>query len=119
MTPQDHNKTLGIIYSALGGFLTVGALVEMVRVIIIEKEVERIASSIPLQILIFLALVLTGLLLLTAYGLFKRRGWARISSLILAGLFIWFFPLGTALSIYTWWFMFSEGRKQLYSNSSS
>jgi hypothetical protein len=117
MTPQDHNKTLGIIYGVLGGLLTIGALVELVRVIIIEKELSRIQSDSYL-IPIILGLLLTVMLLSTAYGLFKRRRWARILSLILAGLFALLFPLGTALSVYTWWFMHSEGAKLLYTQSS-
>jgi drug/metabolite transporter (DMT)-like permease len=119
MSPQDHNKNLGIIYSFLGGLLTVAALVELFRVITIEKELARIRSDSSLLVLIIVGLLLTIVLLSTAYGLFKRRPWARISSLILAGLFIWLVPLGTALAIYTWSFMFSEGGKQLYTRSSS
>ncbi|HEX8845125.1 MAG TPA: hypothetical protein VF791_10800 [Pyrinomonadaceae bacterium] len=119
MSPQDHNKTLGIIYSFLGGLLTLAALVELFRVITLERELERIRSDTSLLALIIVGLLLTIVLLSTAYGLFKRRRWARMSSLILAGLFIWLVPLGTALAIYSWWFLQSEGAKQLYSKSSS
>ena len=119
MSPQDHNKTLGIIYSFMGGLLTLAALVELFRVITIEKELTRIRSDTSLLALIIVGLLLTIVLLSTAYGLFKRRRWARMSSLILAGLFIWLAPLGTVLAIYTWWFLQSEGAKQLYSKSSS
>jgi hypothetical protein len=118
MTAQDHNKTLGIIYGFLGGLLTVAAVVELVRVIIIERELERIRSDSLLQILILIALILTVIILSTAYGLLRRRRWARIPALILSALFVWLFPLGTALAIYTWWFHHSEGAKNLYSRSS-
>jgi phosphoglycerol transferase MdoB-like AlkP superfamily enzyme len=117
MTSQDHNKTLGIIYGVLGGLLTIGAIVELVRVIIIEKELARIQSDSYLMPII-LGLLLLIILVSTSYGLFKRRRWARILSLVLAGLFVLLFPLGTALSIYTWWFMHSDGAKLLYSESS-
>jgi hypothetical protein len=119
MTPHDHNRTLGIIYSFLGGLLMLAALVELVRVIILERELARIQSDSLLQILILVALSLMLLLLFTAYGLFKRKPWARISVLILSGLLIWLFPLGTALAIYSWSFMHSAGARQLYSRSSS
>lgn len=115
MTPQDHNKTLGIIFSVLGGILALAALVELVRVITIEKELGRIRSDSLLQILILIGLCLMTVLLTTAYGLFKRRSWARSAALILSGLFVWLFPLGTALAVYNWWFMHSKGAKQLYS----
>jgi cytochrome bd-type quinol oxidase subunit 1 len=117
MNAQDHNKTLGIIYSFLGGLLVLTALVELIRVIVLERELERIRASSFLQTLIPILLVLMILLLLTAYGLFRRRAWARIPALVLSALLVWLFPLGTAIAIYTWWFMHSEGRKQLYSRS--
>jgi hypothetical protein len=119
MTPQDHNKTLGIIYGLLGGLLALAALVELVRVIVTERELERIRSSTELKVLILVGLLLTVYILSVAYGLLRRKRWARIPALILSVLFIWLFPLGTALAIYNWWFLHSEGGKQLYSRSSA
>jgi chromate transport protein ChrA len=115
MTPQDHNRTLGIIYGFMGGILTLAAIVELVRIMIIEKELTRIQSDSLLQILIAVALIIMIFLYSIAYGVFKRRRWARIAALISSGLFVWLFPLGTALAIYTWSFMYSDGGKQLYS----
>lgn len=76
-----------------------GALVELVRVITVEKELAQIQTDSLLRTLIIIGLLLTGILLSTAYGLFKRRRWARILTLILAGLFVWLFPLGTVLAV--------------------
>jgi|ERR1044071_1039946 predicted phage tail protein len=118
MTPQDHNRTLGIIYAFMGGILTLAALIELVRIMIIDKELARIQADSLLQILIAVALIVMIFLYLIAYGLFKRRWWARIAALISSGLFVWLFPLGTALAIYSWSFMHSEGAKRLYSRSS-
>jgi hypothetical protein len=115
MTSQDHNKTLGIIYGFLGGLLTAAVLVELVRVITLERELERIRSSSELKLLVGVGLALTFYILSVAYGLLRRRPWARIPALVLSVLFIWLFPLGTALAIYNWWFLHSEGGKQLYS----
>lgn len=117
MTPQDHNKTLVIIYFLLGGLLTTAALVELIRVITMEMELERIRSSTELQVLILVGLILTVFLLSTAYGLLRRKRWARIPALILSALLVWLFPLGTALAIYNWWFLHSEGGKKLYARS--
>ena len=63
MTPQDYNKTLVVIYGFLSGLLTVAALVELIRVIIVERELERIRSDSLLQVLISVALVLTIVIL--------------------------------------------------------
>lgn len=119
MTPQDHNKTLGLIYGFLGSLLAVAALGELVRVITFERELERIRSSTELQVLILVGLFLTVYVLSVTYGLLRRRRWARIPALVLSGLLIWLFPLGTALAIYNWWFLHSEGGKQLYSRPSA
>lgn len=119
MTSQDHNKTLEIIYSFLGGLFTLAALIELVRIIVLERELARIQSDSALQIGIIVALVFMVFLYLTAYGLFKKRRWARISALISSGLFVWLVPLGTALAIYAWWFLQGESGRQLYSKSST
>jgi hypothetical protein len=52
--------------------------------------------------------------LLTTYGILKKKRWGRILALALSGLYVWVFPLGTLLAIYTWWFLHSEGSKRLY-----
>ena len=119
MTPQDHNKTLGIIYGFLGGLLTLAALVELVRVITLEKELERIRTSTELKVMIPVGLLLMAFLLSTTYGLLRRRPWGRVLALVSAVLFVWLFPLGTALAVYVWWFLHSEGGKQFYSKQSS
>jgi xanthine/uracil permease len=115
MTPQDHNKTIGIIYSLLGGAV---ALVFCVFLVIAVKvglsNPSDHKDSLPLW---EMASTLFGasLLLSIAWGLFKKKRWARIFALILSGILVWLVPLGTALAAYTWWFMHSDGAKQLYS----
>lgn len=115
MSAQDHNKTLGIIFGSLGGLLVLAAAVELIRVIALEKELSRIRSDSFLQVLILVALGLTTLLITTAYGIFKRKPWARGPALVVSALTVWLFPLGTALAIYAWWVMHSEEVKRLYS----
>lgn len=119
MTPQDHNKTLGIIYGFLGALLTLGALIELVRILTLERELARIQSDSALQILIVFALALMVFLYLMSYGLLKKKPWARISALVSSALFVWLVPLGTALAIYTWWFLQSESGRRLYTRSST
>jgi zinc transporter ZupT len=123
MNPQDHNKTLGIIYSFGGGALVVAAIVMLINLSSQERTSTQphFNRSFPddsfLQIMIPIALLFAIILLSTAYGLFRKRRWARISTLILAVVFVWLFPLGTILAAYSWWFMQSEGGKQLYLKS--
>jgi hypothetical protein len=119
MTPRDHNKTLVIIFFVLGGLLTAAALVELVRIIVVEREMERIRTSTELKVMIPVGLLLMIFLLSIGYGLLTRRPWGRILALVSTVLFVWLFPLGTALAIYAWWFLHSEGGKQFYSKQSS
>jgi uncharacterized protein involved in cysteine biosynthesis len=84
-------------------------------VITTEKELLHIESDSLFRGLLLIGLLIAILLWSAVYGLFKRRAWVRIPALILAGLLVWLVPLGTALAVYTWWFMFSESAKHLYS----
>jgi ABC-type Fe3+-siderophore transport system permease subunit len=119
MTAQDHNKTIGIIYSFLGGAVAVVLCIFIVKAVKVSLSISvEHKDSFPFWE-ITSALFGASLFMSIAYGLFKRRRWARISTLVLTGLFIWLFPLGTAFAIYTWWFMHSEGGRQLYSRSST
>lgn len=116
MTAQDHNRTLGIIYGLLGGILATVLLVLQGKAYFNERapgqfEDPFLPKAVPI------GLVLALLFLFTAYGLFRRKSWGRILALIMAGLFIWLFPLGTMLAIYTWWFLHKEDAKQLYAKS--
>jgi lysylphosphatidylglycerol synthetase-like protein (DUF2156 family) len=119
MTPQDHNKTIGIIYSFLGGAVAIVLCIFIVKAmkVSLSTSVEH-KDSFPFWE-IASALFGASLFLSIAYGLFRRKRWARISALVLTIAFIWLFPLGTAFAIYTWWFMHSEGGKLLYSRSST
>src|SRR5688500_6740854 len=124
MTPQDHNKTLAIVYAIIGVLALTGLT------IIILKHVNRILSaqsgSLPTGQYVYLpstikaigpylAILLPPMLqLITAYGLFTRKWWGRIIALIFSALLFWLFPLGTGLAIYTWWFLLSERGRLLY-----
>jgi len=120
MTPQDHNKTLCLAYSFLSA---VFVLLIFAAPWIIAHNVDdppslRRSEQMLFAITIFSVVLLIILLFAsTTYGLFRRRPWARTPALISAVLVIWLFPLGTALGIYTWYVMHSEGIKQLYSRS--
>jgi hypothetical protein len=117
MTPHDHNKTLAIIYSFLGGVVAVVLCIFIVRAfkVILNTSAQH-KDSFPLAE-IGITILGAAFFLSIAYGLFKTKRWARISVLILTVVFVWLFPLGTAFAIYTWWFMHSEGAKTLYSIS--
>lgn len=114
MTPQDHNKTVVIIYSFLGFLLAGTAIVLLVR----DLKQKDWALAIYKDELFIASAVLSACLLSTVYGMLRRRPWGRILALITTIFYVWAFPLGTLLAVYLWWFLHSEGAKQLYSKSS-
>jgi lysylphosphatidylglycerol synthetase-like protein (DUF2156 family) len=78
-----------------------------------RRDKQVLIAAVAFCVVLSIAL----LLLLTAYGLYKRKHWAKIIALIIAAMLVLYFPLGTVLGGYTWWFLHSEGGKQLYSHS--
>jgi drug/metabolite transporter (DMT)-like permease len=115
MTAQDHNKTVAIIYSVLGLLLAGAAIVWLVRDI---RRHEDWVLAIYKDALMIAAAVISACLLTTVYGMVRRRRWARVLALVTTVFYIWLFPLGTLLAVYIWWFLHSDGAKQLYSKSS-
>ncbi|HEU4769050.1 MAG TPA: hypothetical protein VFS77_16820 [Pyrinomonadaceae bacterium] len=52
--------------------------------------------------------------LIAGYGLLKRKKWARTWSIISAVVAAMQFPMGTAVTVYTFWLLFSEPGKQFF-----
>lgn len=113
MTPQDHNKTITIIYSFLGVVLAGAAVVWLVR----DLRQKDWVLAIYKDALCIAAAVISTCLLSVVYGMLRRRRWARGLALVTTVFYVWLFPLGTILAVYIWWFLHSEGAKQLYSIS--
>jgi hypothetical protein len=55
--------------------------------------------------------------LIAGYGLLKRKRWARTMGIIAGVTAAMMFPIGTAVCVYSIWFLLSEGGKGLYSAS--
>ena len=121
MTPSGHNRTLGLLHLAYGVFCIV--LIIMATFLIsgaIDATATR-GATVPVATFaalilggIFISLVLITPSFITGYALLRRKQWARrigILAGVLAGLT---FPFGTALCVYTLWFMFGEKGKFLY-----
>ena len=54
--------------------------------------------------------------LLAGYALRKRKRWAKTMSIVAGVMASMSAPIGTAVCIYTFWFLFSEPGKLLYDN---
>lgn len=49
-----------------------------------------------------------------AYALLKRRRWAKVAGIVGGATAAMSFPFGTAVAVYTFWFLFSDAGKALY-----
>ena len=118
MTPQDHNKVIGIMHLIYGGF---NALMLFIFVPIFFA-VGGIAAADPNAppavtaifgffgiLMLFLALVLGLPPILAGYAMLKRKSWARVMAIIASVFEALSFPFGTALCVYTLWFHFGQG----------
>jgi glycerol uptake facilitator-like aquaporin len=113
MTPRDHNRTLGIIHELLGALMLVGLAVAA-----ISEARRHPADALERLRWMLYVLPLPLLQLLAGFGLLKTRSWGRVLAFVLSVVYVWVFPLGTLLAVYTVWFLQGEGARQLYKRSS-
>lgn len=114
MTLHDHNRAVGIAHGLVGAVVLIGLAVAAV------VEARRRPSDAAERLAWMLyVLPLPLIQLLTAYGLFFTRRWGRALALILSAVYVWIFPVGTLLGVYTFWFLLGEGGKSLYAKPAS
>ena len=123
MTPTSHNKTLGILHLAYGGLT---ALLMALMIIFMLTIMGGIATNnngepLPIGVVVFITIALLVVTLLhtvpsflAGYALLKRKRWAKTMGIIAAVVAGLSFPLGSALCVYTLWFLFGEGGRFLY-----
>ncbi|HEX8493420.1 MAG TPA: hypothetical protein VF658_11300 [Pyrinomonadaceae bacterium] len=122
MTPQEHNKTLGITHLVYGGFHALLMALFVVFFFFIMALPHRNSEEIGF-ITVFMLIMFTFSLLFTlpsviaGYALLKRKSWARTAAIIAGILAAPSFPHGTALGVYTLWFMFGNEGKALYADN--
>jgi membrane protease YdiL (CAAX protease family) len=59
-------------------------------------------------------LILTAPPLIAGYALLKRKRWSKAAGAVSAALALLSIPMGTALGVYTFWFLFGAKGRQLY-----
>lgn len=124
MTTEDHNKTLGILHLVYGGLhLLMMLLIPLfflpLALISAPSGGPGDAAGTAFISMIFLFIGIFGVLtsipsFVAGIGLLKRKSWAKVWAMIAGGLAGMSFPFGTALCVYTFWFLFSGGGKELY-----
>ena len=127
MTAQEHNKYVGIANLAYG---TLHILIMLVTGAVFAAMIGTLAansrngSGLPPSwfgtIMVF-AVVINVLLavpsFVAGYAFLNRKSWAKIAGIVAAVISATRVPFGTLVSIYTFWFLFSEPGKSLYDRS--
>ncbi len=107
MTTPDHNRTLVIIFSTFGAL---GTLVLLAAPWIVALALRRHEEQMWAGVFFGFVSLITLLYWSTAIAMHRRKPAGRKLALISAVTLLMFWPL----VVYIWWFMHSEGAKQMY-----
>ncbi|MET0648706.1 MAG: hypothetical protein ABW208_19005 [Pyrinomonadaceae bacterium] len=113
MTPTDHNKVIGIMHLIYGGFNALMMLIFIPFFILIGATDRSGEAAVVFGVIGALMLVFALLFglppMLAGYAMLKRKRWAKTAGVVAACVEALSFPFGTALCVYTLWFLFGEG----------
>jgi hypothetical protein len=120
MTPQDHNKVIGIMHLIWGGFNALMMLVMAVFFFLIMGPAFRSDPNMPPEFAKIFGLVMGMVIvfsllfslppILAGYAMLKRKRWAKVMGIVAACFEALSLPFGTALCVYTLWFLFGQGQ---------
>ena len=120
MTPQDHNKIIGIMHLIWGGFNTLLMLIIYPIIIAVIREALRSDPSVPPEFVSIFTAAMTAVFVLSlllslppilaGYAMLKRKRWAKVMAVIAACFEALSMPFGTALAVYSLWFHFGPGQ---------
>lgn len=122
MTNEDHNKYIAYAFLAHGGLQLLMLLFIAAMFFFIFSVGTRPGDHGPpmeffgffFGIMFLVQMVFTTPAFVAAYGLLKRRSWARIASIIAGVLSSMSVPIGTAACVYALWFFFGDQWKSVY-----
>jgi hypothetical protein len=125
MTSEEHNKTLGICHLAYGGLMMFFMIAMCIFMWVMlsalpprpggpDPEMPLAFFGIMFAFMIIYSLIFFAPSLVAGYAMLKHKSWARTASIVAAVLEVMSFPFGTAVGVYSFWFMFSEAGKSLY-----
>ena len=125
MTAKDHNKIIGILFLVQGGLGLFGILIAVlmfgVMGVAVVGSARRSGDAAVGAVFfgIMVGVLIASLIFLlpafaAGYGMLKEKRWAKIWGIIAACLILLSFPFGTALGIYTLWFLLGDQGKNFY-----
>jgi len=128
MTPLEHNKYVGIANLAYGAihvlmlFVMVpiffGMMGMMTRDLGRSDAPPMVFFGVIMVFAIGINLVMSIPSFVAGYAFLKRKPWAKVAGIIAAVLSAMSVPLGTAVCVYTFWFLFGESGRSLYDKAS-
>ncbi len=110
MTPQDHNKMIGVMYLIWGGFnaLMMLFIVPMILIMLGPMGSDptppaefKTVFGIFMGMIVAVSVLFAIPPLLAGYALLKRKSWARVAGIVAACFSALSMPFGTALPVYT------------------
>lgn len=124
MTANNHAKILGVIFLIMGGLIVLG----VIGVLIFLLAMGGLASvnangsdAVPIVVmfLLFGGITLFTLIfaipqLIAGWILLKGNGKGQIWLLVSAIINVLNFPIGTAIGVYAFWFMFGDEGKRYF-----
>ena len=122
MTPEQHNKYLAYSHLGFAGLFSLLILAMFIFIAVIFPELTKHDPNPPpaglfLVAGLFMSAIYGAMIapsFIAGYALLKKKHWAKTAGII-AGVFsAMHFPFGAAVSIYTFWFLFSDPGKYLY-----
>ena len=122
MTNEDHNKYIAWAFIAHGGIQLLMMLLMAVMFIFIFSIGRQPGEPGPpmeffgvfFAFMFIIQAIFTTPSFVAAYGLLKRKSWARIASIIAGVLSSMSVPIGTGACVYALWFFFGDQWKSVY-----
>ena len=128
MTPREHNKTIGIMHLVWGGLnaLLVSLLVPFILMLLGPMGSDptppnslRSIYRMFIGLIIAFSVLFSTPPLVAGYAMLRRRSWGRVAGIVSACFTAFSFPFGTALTVYTLWFLCGQPGEQVYSEAGS
>jgi len=128
MGMESHLRFLGILYILVGIIGGISALLVLVFMggysgISLYAERSELVSGPMVQVLRFFGMFLTTLMLVLAIpsvmsgmGILKYKPWARPLAMVVSVLQLANIPLGTIISLYSFWVLMSPESEPLFTN---
>lgn len=123
MTPDQHNKYLGMAHCAYAGLHALMCIFFGVMMFVMFSTMPSSPRNEPpppglfVIMSIFILVFSIGWVvpsMIAGYALLKRKKWAKTASIVAAIPAAAQLPVGTAVAVYTFWFVFGEVGRSIY-----